>query len=92
MAAHVSYVFQPWTMKTFIILVCLNGEWLYHKRNKQRKKHKRNKFGSRHDKFTLGYVDVEMPKDHPWIYESEVLWGRLGWKWEFWNKQFINDS
>lgn len=41
------------------------------------KLYKRNTLGSRDDKFSLGYGDFEMLKDHSWINESEVQWESL---------------
>jgi len=63
---HVCHVFQPWTMKTFTLLVCLNGKWPY---QQWIKKIQENKFGSGNDKFSLGMltlkcVDSEILKDH----------------------------
>lgn len=54
--------------------ILLNGTRLF---QQMKQKYKRNKCGSRDDKFRLGYADFEMPKEHPRIYESEVLWGSL---------------
>ena len=37
-----------------------------------KQKYTRNKSGRRDDTFSFGYVDSEMPKEHPWMLESEI--------------------